>query len=322
MRQALFGSQAFAGSPVVEVWLFEIPRLLGPTMCISRDPITLRLNMQMLRVDKFSSSTCTRPFVGVVADGCFRDGRDIVLGAMRYANTRRQWEVYGLLRRFSDWPTCDGAIVGNSFAEEFEIIRRKSRYVISCSGSTDPDLMPVVCLDDFETGRVAAQHLLECGLKIFSFYGVPGKRSSDNRAIGFATSVRDSGYSCIHCPFVFPGWSDPVAERPWIELGIWLKSLPKPVGIMAVDDSAAHYLASACRYEKINVPEHVAIIGVNNDEAFCESACTPLSSVEAGFTRVGFAASRLLDRLLLGDELRDEERIIRLPPLGVACRDQ
>ena len=49
-------------------------------------------------------------------------------------------------------------------------------------------------------------------------------------------------------------------------------------GVMAVDDSAAHDLAAACLKADIGVPDHVAIIGVNNDDLLCDSAWPPLTA--------------------------------------------
>jgi LacI family transcriptional regulator len=270
------------------------------------------------------SSSPRRPFVGIVADGTFRYGRDIVRGATQYANAHRQWELYGVLRRLSDgsvqWPSCDGAIIGNVTPGVFDVICAKSRHVISCSGSTDPALMPTVSLDDMAVGRLAADHLLESGLKTFSFYGVPGKRASDNRDLGFSTVVGKLGYTRIRCPFAFSGWTDLETAEPWNELSEWLQSLPKPIGIMAVDDMAAGYLAAACRHADVVVPEQVAIIGVNNDEIFCETASAPISSVDAGFTRVGYAAAVMLDRLFKGEKLTQSQQHVRFAPLGIIKR--
>src|SRR5256885_11835243 len=100
----------------------------------------------------------------------------------------------------------------------------------------------------------------------------------------------------------------------------WLRRLPKPVGILALDDTNAHDVAEACLEAGISVPEHVAIVGVNNDDLLCESAWPPLSSINADFSRMGFAAAQLLDRLMAGAKLRPEETKTRLPPLGVVQR--
>ena len=75
-----------------------------------------------------------------------------------------------------------------------------------------------------------------------------------------------------------------------------------------------------CLEARIPVPERVAILGVNNDDLMCESAWPPLSSIDAGYDRVGYAAARLLDRLMGGEDVPAEQRIVRLPPLGVVRR--
>jgi LacI family transcriptional regulator len=100
----------------------------------------------------------------------------------------------------------------------------------------------------------------------------------------------------------------------------WLSELPKPVGIFAVDDAFAHDLAAACQHADLGVPEHVAIIGVNNDDLLCVSAATPLSSVDPDFSRMGYGAARMLDRLLQGEKLSEAERHVFLPPVRVVRR--
>jgi LacI family transcriptional regulator len=89
---------------------------------------------------------------------------------------------------------------------------------------------------------------------------------------------------------------------------------------MAVDDSAAHDLAAACLKAGIGVPDHVAIMGVNNDDLLCDSAWPPLSSVDCDYSRVGYIAAGMLDRLLKDEKLPKAEREVRLAPLGVVRR--
>lgn len=89
---------------------------------------------------------------------------------------------------------------------------------------------------------------------------------------------------------------------------------------MAVDDVNAHDLASVCLGASIPVPERVAIIGVNDDNLLCESAWPPLTSVACDFTRVGFEAGKLLERMMAGEEISDQERWIKLPPVDITER--
>ena len=112
-------------------------------------------------------------------------------------------------------------------------------------------------------------------------------------------------------------WSD---RHHWPGLTEWLKALPKPIGILAMDDASAHDLAAACVEINMIVPERVAIIGVNNDDLLCDSAWPPLSSVATEPSRLGYKAAQLLDRLMRDNRLRAKERITMLAPVGVVNR--
>jgi LacI family transcriptional regulator len=199
-------------------------------------------------------------------------------------------------------------------------IRERSRHVIQCSGSANPEETPVVSLDDFAAGEVAANHLLDCRLEHFAYYGRRPGLTSGNRHKGFAAALAARGYACVESPVDWPVESDRPRDSHWPQLIDFLRSLPKPVGILAMDDSAAHDLAAACLKAELSVPDRVAIIGVNNDDLMCESAWPPLSSVEGDFSRIGFVAAGLMDRLLNGQTLKPQERHVRLPPLGVVPR--
>jgi LacI family transcriptional regulator len=265
----------------------------------------------------------TQPLVGIAADGSSGYGRDVVLGITRYSNAQRRWEFYTVTNTtFSNlkWPQCEGAIFAGIDSNTLQLIRSRSKHIVSCSGSSDPTQYPVVSLDDFAVGVSAGSHLLECRLQNFAFYGTLGSPLSDNRLAGFTYEVGRRGFSVVQCPFAFDRGFQHGKLNPWIELTDWLRGLPKPVGVMAIDDVAASYLASACRHAEIGIPEELAIIGVNNDELACESAVIPLSSVEGGFERIGYTAARLLDRLMLGEKLSRDEQLTRLPPLPVVTR--
>ena len=80
----------------------------------------------------------------------------------------------------------------------------------------------------------------------------------------------------------------------------WLRALPLPIGILAVNDSQALRLMSACRMLGISMPEEAAVLGVNNDLVVCDAATPPLSSVDVNCGRIGYEAAALLDRMMAG----------------------
>jgi LacI family transcriptional regulator len=169
---------------------------------------------------------------------------------------------------------------------------------------------------------MAARHLIDCRFEHFAFYGIRDNPYdvATKRLNGFRVALEQQHHSCIQCSVEWPSgltWLTH-AHRP--RLIEWLKTLPKPVGILAVDDAAGHDLAGACLDAGLGVPEHVAIVGVNNDDLLCESAWPPLSSVEVDYSRMGYLAAKHLDQLLSGKSLAAAQRHVLLPPLEVVQR--
>ena len=162
-----------------------------------------------------------------------------------------------------------------------------------------PRLQP----DDVAVGRMAAQHLLECHLIHFGFYGDFRVTWCRRRFKGFSQVLREAGFSCARFD------AAQYASRDWIaacwssstaELQTWITRLPKPVGILGASDQRGLHLLDACSERNIHVPEDVAILGVDNDTLLCELAQPPLSSVATDTERLGYEAAALLDGLMRG----------------------
>jgi LacI family transcriptional regulator len=267
-----------------------------------------------------------RPLIAVVVDGVTGYGRAVMRGVMRYANIERRWLLHEELRHvltgpLTSWPKCDGAILAGVSNDIVQAIRKRCPHVVRCSGSADPRETPAVSLDDHAVGAIAADHLMDCQLKSFGFYGyLPGASVAAKRFEGFRNRLAERGFECSDAGVGWPGSADQVSEGHGEQVIAWLQALPKPAGVMAIDDSAAHELAAMCLRANINVPDRVAIVGVNNDDLLCDSAWPPLSSVEGDYSRAGYLAAQMLERMLRGEKLKASERVIRLAPLGVVRR--
>ena len=128
------------------------------------------------------------------------------------------------------------------------------------------------------------------------------------------------GYPCAMAQVQWP------EDRQWLlqhhhkAAAGWIASLPKPVGIMTFDDMVGHDLMLCCKNAGIKVPDEVAVIGINNDELLCKGSWPPLSSVHVDYSRIGFRAAQMLDRLLGGEPLPENERETKVAPLGVVQR--
>jgi LacI family transcriptional regulator len=98
----------------------------------------------------------------------------------------------------------------------------------------------------------------------------------------------------------------------------WLRSLPKPVGVVTWATQRGHEVIHACRLAGLLVPEEVAVLGADEDELICEMCTPPLSGVAITTERIGYEAAALLDRLMRGG--RPPRRPILIEPTGVIGR--
>lgn len=101
------------------------------------------------------------------------------------------------------------------------------------------------------------------------------------------------------------------------KLGAWLRSLPKPCGLLAANDRTASLVLTASARHGVNVPDEMAVIGIDDDEMLCENMTPPLTSIRADFVDGGRLAGQLLSDLLDGSarsgaSLRyGEQRLVR-----------
>ena len=148
--------------------------------------------------------------------------------------------------------------------------------------------------DSAETGRAAARELLATGWRHFAFIPYPGAHHwSAVRGRAFAEAVRLHGASVRFMGTGRPG--ETTGDAAWQKrLRLFLRGLPSPCGVFAANDAVALETLAAARFEGIDVPQAMAVLGVDNNEALCESAVPPLSSIEPNFRRAGALAAMLL----------------------------
>jgi len=167
---------------------------------------------------------------------------------------------------------------------------------------------------------MAAEHFLERGLRHFGFVGHLEQLVSNEREAAFRSAIEAAGFTLAAYHDRKSRAFDPVGRRWPLDRGVqrWLRDLPKPVGILAQTDLFGVQLAEACRQARLRVPEDVAILGVDNDDLYCELSRPALSSIVLPTQRIGYEAAALLERLLAGHKPPAEPLLLR--PLGVATR--
>lgn len=171
-------------------------------------------------------------------------------------------------------------------------LRRAGVPVVNVSNSMRVPRLPVVTQDDVAVGRLAAEHLRECGCRAFGFWGQTGTSYSEQRWAGFRDALAGRPVACSGSR------TGEAPRRMFARMRAWLDRLERPAGVFAVLDSYALVLLRAAREAGWRVPEDVAVLGAGDDDFFVEMERVPLSSVRLPSRKIGYEAAALLDRML------------------------
>jgi LacI family transcriptional regulator len=189
-------------------------------------------------------------------------------------------------------------------------------------------VLPAVIPDLAAAGRMAADHFAERRFRDVAFIGYnPSDPDSDFHAMyaAFRKRAGERGLS-VHLHELCEGFqqvsgkegSAAKYERQKREIGSWLATLPKPVGVFAYSDHLSAVICTVCKAAGLAVPEQVAVLGVGNDPLTCELSPVRMSSIDLGRDEVGRQAALLL-RCLMDGRAAPAKRVM-VPPRGVVER--
>nr|WP_232824772.1 substrate-binding domain-containing protein [Algibacillus agarilyticus] len=219
---------------------------------------------------------------------------------------------------------CDGLIADLDSAEIRQSLNQFTVPIVgvgsqSFEQSQIGEIQHVVS-DNASLIELAFQHLLDKHINRIAFYGIPEtkgngwaqERHQATEALALKHGV--SFQSHIGQPILAKTWQQ-TADR----LKDWLLRLPKPIGIVAVNDARARHLLQACDHLGILVPEEVSIIGIDDDDVARHLSRTSLSSVMQGSEKIGFMAAKQLHQLLENKNSNKFEAHL-IAPEGIAER--
>ncbi len=162
-------------------------------------------------------------------------------------------------------------------------------------------------------------HLIDRGIRRFAYCGYSQRLShrwSKERQDAFTKLAEQRGFT------VSAYNSGSTGDRNWAaierSLAAWLRTLPKPVGVLAANDHRARQVLEACRAAGIRVPQEIKVIGVDNDELVCQLSSPLLTSIEQGTRRIGYEAASLLDKIMEGKSVRRLRYVVN--PVGIVTR--
>jgi LacI family transcriptional regulator len=253
--------------------------------------------------------------------------RDVIGGVAAYlTSTRSPWELFLeedfrlRLAGIDRWQG-DGIIADFDDPAVAQALAHSRIPVMAVGGSyADPDAypagVPYVATDNAKLVERAYGHLIEAGLHNFALFSLPespANRWAQERERAFVHLMQRDKLT----PLVTRGHSTSASswDAAVDQQVAWLRSLPKPVGIIAVTDARARQLLQACNLAGIAVPEQVALIGIDNDPLAQMLARIPLSSVIQGAHEIGRTAAQLLDQMLHGAHPGPLRTLV--PPSGI-----
>jgi len=266
--------------------------------------------------------TFSKPKVVLLIETSRIYGRALLRGITKYSRLHGPWVFYsepgGLekaMPHLEGWG-ANGIIMRDSLKGE-KVIKMGVPVIVSVHLKEQISGFPFIDTDGVKIGEMAAKHFLDRGFRYFGFCGYNELHWSRGRCQSFVRKIAEAGFDTnIYKPKVAKRRRS--VEKEQLLMVDWLKSLPKPAGVMTANDDMGRQLTEVCKIVGLQVPEEVAIIGVDNDDLVCELSDPPLSSIALNVERGGYEAAELLDRLMKGEKMRNQSIII--PPTHIEVR--
>jgi LacI family transcriptional regulator len=262
-----------------------------------------------------------------------QNSRAIIRGISNYVRLHADWHLrvtnesldrlIPLLQRTG----VDGAFLSPSSKADEEMIEKCGIPCIVTHASAPQKVLPYFTANNHLLGQMAAEHFIEKGFTNFAFFSLSNHLFwSQERLDGYRERVEKVGAkvyifepltTSAYAKAAIKGTSLPWPPSSWTEnaehLHHWMRSLPKPIGVMATDDGMGYDIIEASEEAGIRVPEELAVLGTYNDLTLCLVSNPPLSSIAVDMEQNGYNAAALLHKIILGEEKMQGQRLANEP---------
>ena len=182
--------------------------------------------------------------------------------------------------------------------------RRRGITVVDLTIQRPKIKVPRVISDHAAIGRLAGEHFRERGIRHAAWFSTGWSNVHRLRLCGFAEALG----------FRPEKWVTPDAG----ETQVLVKDAPHPTGILAYDETDAVRLLNICTVCGLSVPDDIAILSIGDDPLITDHQSVPISCIRQNFTKGGYAAAELLDRLMRGQQ--PPRQPVLIPPDGITIR--
>lgn len=246
---------------------------------------------------------------------------DMLSGIARYAKQAGWWLDLDMALNSRPPPErWDGdgiiGIVGNN---------QSLQRLIEVSGvpavnlALDPPDLPCcrVVTDHQAIADMAAKHLLERHFRSFATFRFTYSGTEQRRLDRFIHLVAARDFPCPVFKGLVPKADKQVVAGQVERLAAFLKTIPRPFGAFCTEDDHAKLVLEAALLAGLDVPDHIAVLGVNNVHLVCDFVEPPLSSIDSCQELLGYQGAAMLERLM---DNRTTPPLTLIAPAGVVTR--
>lgn len=231
--------------------------------------------------------------------------RKLLRGMMKYSKENGPWLFF---RTPSDYKFENGreewvaqwakewgadAIIGRWDESKLDLLSKLDIPIVLQNTKSRSNIYSNLTGEYIRTGQMAAEYFRKKFFTSYAFYGIKDVIWSTEKGRGFREEVLKgkSQYS------QFEEDARTVYDRQ--KLTEWLESLPKGTALFCCDDAHALTITETCKIAGINVPEDIAVLGVDGDDLICEISDPPISSIQLEVEHGGYETCRLLHQQIL-----------------------
>ena len=245
----------------------------------------------------------------IIADRSGKGGRDRLSGVLRYGSRTPDWTMEVISIGQSDAETRlqtifkerppDAVVLLTDDRKTIRFIGSAQRAGLFTGGVMIMDVKwgtvnrirssLDIRLDDDAIARTSMELLIRRGFANFAYVGFALEPQHSNaRREAIRQIAKENGAS-----FAATDDADDIAR-----LSDWLKSLPRPCGVITYYDMRARDVLDACRLARLDVPGQIAIIGSDNDAGLCEATQPTITSVHPDFEGGAYEGAAEFDKLI------------------------
>lgn len=270
-----------------------------------------------------------RPKIALLVETSRSYGRDMLRGVAHYARTRTNWSLLHqemtIDATLPDWMAESelSGVIGRVDTHTIDSLLNLKVPIVDVRCRQSFTGIPQVETDDRKVSQLAFDHLRDRGFHRFAFCGYKHTYYSEARLRHFRELVQAANCSlAVYETSGERGKSLTSIEQSGAadveNLSAWLGTLPCPTGLFVCNDIRGQQVLNACRSLQRMVPDDIAVIGVDNDDAICPLSDPPLSSIRPNAEKVGYRAAEILSDMLSGNPAPTETEFIA--PIEVVQR--